>query len=79
MEEKGKGGISFNKRRTEGKDKDQPKNLQLKTRKLNPVNTISYMQVAIFVFGDMAIAVSCLILRVMTKELHLRDEFDENS
>ncbi|XP_074285342.1 tRNase Z TRZ3, mitochondrial [Silene latifolia] len=36
----------FNKRRAEGKDKsDKPKNLQLKTRKLNPVNTISYVQI----------------------------------
>ncbi|CAN6456627.1 unnamed protein product [Victoria cruziana] len=45
MEEKEKEGIGFNKRRAEGKDKDQPKNLQLKTRKLNPVNTISYVQI----------------------------------
>ncbi|KAK7301398.1 hypothetical protein RJT34_12261 [Clitoria ternatea] len=37
---------SFNKRRAEGKDKnDAPKNLQLKVRKLNPVNTISYVQI----------------------------------
>ncbi|XP_059303243.1 tRNase Z TRZ3, mitochondrial-like [Lycium ferocissimum] len=37
----------FNKRRAEGKDKnDGPKkNLQLKVRKLNPVNTISYVQI----------------------------------
>ncbi|KAL2928407.1 tRNAse Z TRZ4 mitochondrial [Bienertia sinuspersici] len=36
----------FNKRRAEGKDKsDKPKNLQLKTRKLNPVNTICYVQI----------------------------------
>lgn len=36
----------FNKRRAEGKDKeDKPKNLQLKARKLNPVNTICYVQV----------------------------------
>ena len=32
----------FNKRRAEGRDKsDKPKNLQLKARKLNPLNTIS--------------------------------------
>ncbi|KAF3613342.1 TRNAse Z4 isoform 2 [Capsicum annuum] len=38
--------VGFNKRRAEGKDKfDGPKkNLQLKVRKLNPVNTISYVQ-----------------------------------
>uniref|UniRef100_A0A2N9IXI7 ribonuclease Z n=1 Tax=Fagus sylvatica TaxID=28930 RepID=A0A2N9IXI7_FAGSY len=37
----------FNKRRAEGRDKnDRPhKNLQLKSRKLNPVNTISYVQI----------------------------------
>ncbi|KAK4349944.1 hypothetical protein RND71_029257 [Anisodus tanguticus] len=40
-------GLGFNKRRAEGKDKnDGPKkNLQLKVRKLNPVNTISYVQI----------------------------------
>ncbi|KAJ8440007.1 hypothetical protein Cgig2_020495 [Carnegiea gigantea] len=38
--------IRFNKRRAEGKDKgDKPKNLQLKARKLNPVNTTCYLQV----------------------------------
>ncbi|KAI4355610.1 hypothetical protein L6164_004367 [Bauhinia variegata] len=39
--------IGFNKRRAEGRDKsDIPqKNLQLKVRKLNPVNTISYVQI----------------------------------
>lgn len=36
----------FNQRRAEGKDKkDKRKNLHLKTRKLNPVNTISYVQI----------------------------------
>ncbi|XP_077209963.1 tRNase Z TRZ3, mitochondrial-like isoform X2 [Tasmannia lanceolata] len=35
----------FNKRRLEGKDKGKPKTLQLKTRKLNPVNTICYVQI----------------------------------
>ena len=42
----------FNKRRAEGRDKnDRPhKNLQLKSRKLNPVNTISYVQVFFFFF-----------------------------
>ncbi|KAK9682402.1 hypothetical protein RND81_10G071500 [Saponaria officinalis] len=36
----------FNKRRAEGRDKsDKPKNLQLKSRKLNPVNTICYVQI----------------------------------
>ncbi|KAI3935759.1 hypothetical protein MKX01_032943 [Papaver californicum] len=36
----------FNKRRAEGRDKnDKPKNLQLKNRKLNPVNTCCYVQV----------------------------------
>lgn len=39
--------IGFNKRRAEGKDNSglPKKNLQLKVRKLNPVNTISYVQV----------------------------------
>lgn len=42
--------VGFNKRRAEGRDKsDKPhKNLQLKVRKLNPVNTISYVQVLFF-------------------------------
>uniref|UniRef100_A0A803MN56 ribonuclease Z n=1 Tax=Chenopodium quinoa TaxID=63459 RepID=A0A803MN56_CHEQI len=36
----------FNKRRAMCKDKDdKPKNLQLKVRKLNPVNTICYVQI----------------------------------
>ncbi|KAK9266804.1 hypothetical protein L1049_025277 [Liquidambar formosana] len=36
----------FNKRRAEGRDKsDKPKTLQLKSRKLNPVNTICYVQI----------------------------------
>lgn len=37
----------FNKRRAEGTDKTNftRKNLQLKVRKLNPINTISYVQV----------------------------------
>jgi ribonuclease Z len=41
------GTSGFNKRRAEGTDKtDFPKkNLQLKVRKLNPINTISYVQV----------------------------------
>lgn len=41
---------SFNKRRAEGRDSgDAPrKNLQLKVRKLNPINTISYVQVSHF-------------------------------
>ncbi|CAN4086808.1 unnamed protein product [Withania somnifera] len=39
--------VGFNKRRAEGKDKNDGhrKNLQLKIRKLNPVNTISYVQI----------------------------------
>lgn len=40
------GSVGFNKRRAEGKDKnDKPKTLQLKVRKLNPANTIAYVQV----------------------------------
>lgn len=37
----------FNRKRAEGRDdSDRPKkNLQLKARKLNPANTISYVQV----------------------------------
>lgn len=37
--------IGFNKKRAEGRDKGKIKTLQLKTRKLNPVNTISYVQI----------------------------------
>ena len=42
--------VGINNRRAEGRDKsDKPhKNLQLKVRKLNPVNTISYVQVLFF-------------------------------
>ncbi|KAG1335050.1 tRNAse Z TRZ4, mitochondrial [Cocos nucifera] len=44
MEEKE--GLGFNKRRAEGRDKSgKPKTLQLKMRKLNPVNTICYVQI----------------------------------
>ncbi|XP_076898360.1 tRNAse Z TRZ4, mitochondrial-like isoform X2 [Bidens hawaiensis] len=35
----------FNKKRAEGKDKSRPKDLKLKVRRLNPVNTISYLQI----------------------------------
>lgn len=52
MEESDKGSsFGFNKRRAEGKDKDDrgKKNLQLKVRRLNPTNTISYVQVIISV------------------------------
>ncbi|KAL3840870.1 hypothetical protein ACJIZ3_025461 [Penstemon smallii] len=52
MEEKdgstkaGNGTIGFNRKRAEGRDDSEPKkNLQLKVRKLNPVNTISYVQI----------------------------------
>lgn len=47
MEEIEAVAAGFNKRRAEGKDKtDLPKkNLQLKVRRLNPANTISYLQV----------------------------------
>ncbi|CAI9114176.1 OLC1v1014835C1 [Oldenlandia corymbosa var. corymbosa] len=37
--------FGFNRKRAEGRDKDSKKNLQLKVRKLNPVNTISYVQI----------------------------------
>lgn len=48
-EETDSGASGFNKRRAEGRDKnDNPRNLQLKVRKLNPVNTICYVQV---IFG----------------------------
>ncbi|KAF3450715.1 hypothetical protein FNV43_RR06804 [Rhamnella rubrinervis] len=40
------GSVGFNKRRAEGRDKnDKPKTLQLKVRKLNPANTIAYVQI----------------------------------
>ncbi|KAJ8756216.1 hypothetical protein K2173_024763 [Erythroxylum novogranatense] len=48
MEDGGKDSlVGFNKRRAEGRDNsDKPrKNLQLKVRKLNPTNTISYVQI----------------------------------
>ncbi|KAJ0755502.1 putative ribonuclease Z [Helianthus annuus] len=47
MEEGKKLGISggFNKKRAEGRDKSGPKDLKLKVRRLNPVNTISYVQI----------------------------------
>ncbi|CAL0324114.1 unnamed protein product [Lupinus luteus] len=39
--------VGFNKRRAEGRDNDDAskKNLHLKVRKLNPINTISYVQI----------------------------------
>lgn len=46
VEESAESRVGFNKRRAEGKEKgDKRRTLQLKTRKLNPVNTISYVQV----------------------------------
>ena len=52
MEETEATSFGFNKRRAEGRDKtDLPKkNLQLKVRKLNPANTISYVQVQLGCF-----------------------------
>lgn len=52
MEETEATSFGFNKRRAEGRDKsDLPKkNLQLKVRKLNPANTISYVQVELGCF-----------------------------
>ncbi|XXG45828.1 hypothetical protein AAC387_Pa02g0805 [Persea americana] len=41
----GKESVGFNKRRAEGRDNKKHMNLQLKTRKLNPVNTICYVQI----------------------------------
>ncbi|XP_061374803.1 tRNAse Z TRZ4, mitochondrial isoform X2 [Gastrolobium bilobum] len=40
-------GVGFNKKRAEGRDKNDfpKKHLQLKSRKLNPINTISYVQI----------------------------------
>ncbi|KAH7657828.1 Ribonuclease Z protein [Dioscorea alata] len=41
-----KQGLSFDKRRVEGRDKVwEPKDLKLKLRKLNPVNTTCYVQI----------------------------------
>ncbi|KAK6914858.1 tRNase Z endonuclease [Dillenia turbinata] len=37
--------VVFNKRRAEGSDNNKPKTLQLKVRKLNPINTICYVQI----------------------------------
>lgn len=48
MEDPKKIGMAagFNKKRAEGRDKSsRPKDLKLKVRRLNPVNTISYVQV----------------------------------
>jgi len=48
MEEKKERLAGFNKRRAEGKDAGgQRKTLQHKTPKLNPINTICYVQVKI--------------------------------
>ena len=54
MENNNDGSIGFNKRRAEGLDKnDKPKKtLHLKTRELNPTNTICYVQV--YNFGVLA-------------------------
>ena len=46
MDESGKENPGFNKKRAEGRDNTK-RNLQLKVRKLNPTNTISYVQVAL--------------------------------
>lgn len=47
MEVEENSSVGFNKRRAEGSEKSglPKKNLQLKVRKLNPINTISYVQV----------------------------------
>ncbi|XP_022953731.1 tRNase Z TRZ3, mitochondrial [Cucurbita moschata] len=47
MEETEAASFGFNKRRAEGRDKGDlaKKNLQLKVRRLNPVNTIAYVQI----------------------------------
>ncbi|XP_068659375.1 tRNase Z TRZ3, mitochondrial-like isoform X2 [Aristolochia californica] len=37
--------VAFNRKRAEGGDKSSTRTLQLKTRKLNPVNTICYVQI----------------------------------
>ncbi|KAJ6963553.1 hypothetical protein NC652_002002 [Populus alba x Populus x berolinensis] len=44
MDESGKENFGFNKKRAEGRDNPK-RNLQLKVRKLNPINTISYVQI----------------------------------
>nr|CAD1843410.1 unnamed protein product [Ananas comosus var. bracteatus] len=45
-EQEGGGDLAFNKRRAEGRDRSEKgRALQLKTRKLNPVNTICYVQI----------------------------------
>lgn len=46
MDESGKENFGFNKKRAEGRDNPK-RNLQLKVRKLNPINTISYVQVTL--------------------------------
>ena len=52
-ESRGSSSFGFNKRRAEGKDKsDMPKkNPLLKERKLNPTNTIAYVQVVFSSFN----------------------------
>lgn len=49
--------FGFNKRRAEGKDGgDKPrKNPQLKVRRLNPSNTISYVQVMNLCFRELGL------------------------
>ena len=46
MDESGRENPGFNKKRAEGRDNTK-RNLQLKVRKLNPTNTISYVQVTL--------------------------------
>ena len=65
METNNDGSVGFNKRRAEGLDKnDKPKKtLHLKTRELNPTNTICYVQVYILGFwlnGFSFMVVTCV-------------------
>lgn len=59
VESGGSSSFGFNKRRAEGQDNiDRPKkNLQLKERRLNPTNTIAYVQVTFFFFPSFEILV----------------------
>jgi ribonuclease Z len=40
--------VAFNKTRAEGKDGRKGRSMELKSRKLNPINTICYVQVRDF-------------------------------
>lgn len=66
--------MTYNKRRAEGKDKnDKPKNLQLKVRKLNPVNTLCYFQVHLLYFHSVLLE-CCELFNVYSEKITYKCE-----